>query len=110
MPTQELFEKGLTFFDAGKYFEAHEAWEDLWRATPGPDRVLYQGLIQAAVGLYHLERGNTSGAHSQLTKSVLHLSGFPVNPHFIDTADLISQLNAIRHDLQMRPVRIARLK
>ena len=110
MANQEPFEKGLIFFDAGRYFEAHEVWEDLWRATTGLDRILYQGLIQAAVGLYHLQRGNATGASSQLAKSVVHLSGFQVNPHFIDTANLIAQLDRIRLDLQMRPVRIVRLK
>ena len=102
--------QGIEHFNECDFYEAHEVWEDLWRATTGPDRILYQGLIQAAVGLYHLQRGNATGARSQLAKSVVHLSGFQVNPHFIDTADLISQLDRIRLDLQMRPVRIVRLK
>jgi predicted metal-dependent hydrolase len=53
---------GIRHFNAGEYFDAHEVWEGLWRACAGPERGFYKGLIQAAVALYHLRRGNSSGA------------------------------------------------
>lgn len=53
---------GIAHFNAGEYFEAHEVWEALWRDCPDADRPFYLSLIQAAVALYHQERGNTSGA------------------------------------------------
>jgi predicted metal-dependent hydrolase len=107
---QDLFEIGLLFFNSGDYYQAHEIWEDLWRATEGPVRVLYQGLIQAAVGLYHLKRGNETGARGQLAKSISHLANFSDNPHFIDTVGLIHQLQEIGNDVRPRTVRIARIK
>ena len=105
-----LFELGLTFFNDGRYFEAHEAWEDLWRETPPPLRRFYQGLIQAAVGLYHLERGNRVGARGQLSKSIGHLSQTLDLAHSIDAIDLIRQLQEIQTQMHLRPVRIERLK
>src|SRR6186713_2103217 len=104
----DLFEKGLLFFNAGSYYEAHEKWEDLWRVTPAPLRVFYQGLIQAAVGLHHLQKGNHLGARGQLGKSIVHLTNFSENPHSIDTESLIQQLQSIRNDVLLRPVLIAR--
>jgi uncharacterized protein len=53
---------GILFFNEHDYFEAHEVWEDLWSESHGQDRRFYQGLIQAAVGLYHFGRGNLGGA------------------------------------------------
>jgi predicted metal-dependent hydrolase len=53
---------GTLFFNAQDFFEAHEVWEDLWAATAGPERRFYQGLIQAAVGLFHFGNGNVRGA------------------------------------------------
>ncbi len=108
--SQNLFEKGLLFFNSGSYYQAHEEWEDLWRVTQGPLRILYQGLIQAAVGLHHLQRGNESGARSQIGKSIGHLANFQDNPHFIDTASLIERLQEIRSDMRLRTVRIVRIK
>lgn len=54
---------GILFFNQQDYFEAHEVWEDLWGGTAGPDRRFYQGLIQAAVALFHFGNGNVRGAH-----------------------------------------------
>jgi predicted metal-dependent hydrolase len=101
---------GLIFFNQGLYFEAHEAWEDLWKVTAPPLRTLYQGLIQAAVGLHHLERGNKIGAQGQLAKSIGHLSRSVNLCDSIDTAGLVRQLEEIQSQWQPRPVRIERLK
>jgi predicted metal-dependent hydrolase len=54
---------GIRLFNAGDYFAAHEVWEGLWRDSPGPERSFYKGLIQAAVALYHHDRGNLRGAN-----------------------------------------------
>ncbi|MFQ5668991.1 MAG: DUF309 domain-containing protein [Acidobacteriota bacterium] len=49
-------------FRTGRFWEAHEVLEDLWMESEGRDKVFYQGLIQAAACLHHLERGNLHGA------------------------------------------------
>ena len=53
---------GIQFFNARDFFEAHEIWEDLWADSHGDERCFYQGLIQAAVGLFHFGGGNLRGA------------------------------------------------
>jgi hypothetical protein len=53
---------GVLFFNRQDYFEAHEVWEDLWADSHGAERRFYQGLIQAAVGLFHFGNGNLGGA------------------------------------------------
>jgi uncharacterized protein len=53
---------GILFFNEQDYFEAHEVWEDLWAESHGDERRFYQGLIQAAVGLFHFSGGNLGGA------------------------------------------------
>jgi predicted metal-dependent hydrolase len=67
---------GLALFNAGEYFEAHEVLEDLWRATAGDDRRFYQGLIQLAVVLHHLRRGNAVGAGNVLATCRGHLEPY----------------------------------
>jgi uncharacterized protein len=59
---------GILFFNAHDFFEAHEVWESLWLDCAGPERRFYQGLIQAAVALYHFGNGNLRGA-SKLYRS-----------------------------------------
>jgi hypothetical protein len=53
---------GVLFFNAGDFFEAHEVWEELWAESHGDERRFVQGLIQAAVGLFHFGSGNLGGA------------------------------------------------
>lgn len=54
---------GVVLFNRHDFFEAHEVWESLWlSADVGDDRRFVQGLIQAAVGLYHFGTGNLRGA------------------------------------------------
>jgi mutator protein MutT len=61
-PYPHEYLEGIRLFNAGKYFECHEMVEDLWRATEGPNRLHYQGIIQAAIALEHFRKGNDAGA------------------------------------------------
>lgn len=67
---KELFEKGCIYFNAGDYFEAHEAWEEIWIDAYGPRRFFLQGLIQAAVALHHAGNQNWAGTR-KLSASAL---------------------------------------
>jgi SAM-dependent methyltransferase len=49
------FEAGARKFDAGAFWDAHEAWEEHWRAETDPAaRLALQGLIQIAAALHKL--------------------------------------------------------
>src|SRR5262245_33377956 len=95
-----LLEEGCFLFNNGKFYEAHEVWEDLWRATAHPGlKTCYQGLIQAAVGLHHLGRQNRIGARSQLGKSINNLRNAGLSPDNLDVPGLIEQLGILLSDL-----------
>jgi predicted metal-dependent hydrolase len=57
-----LYLAGIAHFNVCDFFEAHEAWEELWTEYQGPSRKFYQGLIQAAVALHHFGNGNIRGS------------------------------------------------
>jgi predicted metal-dependent hydrolase len=57
-----LYLKGIAYFNACDFFEAHEVWEELWKNYSGELRLFYKGLIQAAVALHHFGNGNIRGA------------------------------------------------
>lgn len=91
----EGLEKGIAQFNAGEYFECHETLEALWLEETGEARLFLQGLIHAAVGLYHLRAGNRGGAKSQLQKAVKKLGPYPESTGGIQLGQLRSQLAAI---------------
>ena len=56
------FITALELFNSGAWYEAHDAFEELWHEQVDPNRRLLQGILQIAVAHVHLERGNTRGA------------------------------------------------
>ncbi len=54
--------------DAGRPFHAHEVLEAAWKASAPPERALWRGLAQIAVGLTHALRGNERGAVALLRR------------------------------------------
>ena len=56
------FTAGVRLFNMGKWYEAHDIFEDLWHETLEPERRSLQGILQAAVAQLHLESGNQRGA------------------------------------------------
>jgi len=84
---------GILLFNQADFFEAHEAWEDLWMDTASPDKRFYQGLIQAAVALCHFCNGNVRGALKLYHSSRDYMGRFP-SPHVgMDTAAFWRQMD-----------------
>jgi predicted metal-dependent hydrolase len=105
----DLLNSGIFFFNSGRYFDAHEVWEDLWRGSGGPLRLYYQGLIQAAVGLHHLGQGNLNGARAQLGKAIEKLEQYPPAFCRIDNEGLVAELRVTLQDLTARAIAIRRV-
>jgi hypothetical protein len=63
---RQTLDAAASLFDAGLYFEVHEALEAHWTAASGEAREALQGLIQVAVAWQHLANGNLAGARSLL--------------------------------------------
>ncbi|MCQ6563006.1 DUF309 domain-containing protein [Paenibacillus mendelii] len=68
------------------YFECHEVMEELW-LEEGRNR-MYQGLLQAAVALYHWRNGNYSGAVKLFTHAENKLSQYPDQAMGLDLRQL----------------------
>ncbi|HEX2756871.1 MAG TPA: DUF309 domain-containing protein [Thermoanaerobaculia bacterium] len=71
-----LFVHGLVEFRAGRFFEAHEEWELLWKDSKGDDKLFLQGLIQLAAACVHIGRGNAAPARRLLQLAVAKLDRF----------------------------------
>ncbi|KAF0836772.1 DUF309 domain-containing protein [Nocardia caishijiensis] len=78
--------------DDGLAFNAHEVLEAAWKNGPVAERMLWQGLAQYAVGLTHIQRGNTKGATTLLLRARERLGAYPANAqqHEVDRDGLIA--------------------
>lgn len=82
---------GIMLFNQHEFFEAHEVWESLWLDEGiGDDRRFIQGLIQAAVGLYHFGNGNYRGALKLYRTARAYMERYPSPYLGLDRVDLWS--------------------
>jgi predicted metal-dependent hydrolase len=100
--------RGLELFNAGEYFEAHEALELAWREETDPVRELYRGILQIAVAYYHILRGNYRGASKMFLRSRTWLEPFPNQCRGVDLAHFRADFARVEEMLhQLGPDRIA---
>ena len=52
----------LNLFNNQKWYEAHDAFEEIWNSVDGDERQVIQGILQVSVSQFHLSKGNLNGA------------------------------------------------
>ena len=52
----------LNLFNNHKWYEAHDAFEEIWNSVDGDERQIIQGILQVSVSQFHLSKGNLNGA------------------------------------------------
>jgi hypothetical protein len=73
----EAVRRGVVLFEADLYFACHEYFETLWGRTGDAASDLYQGIIQIAVAMRHLESHNVRGAVILLRYGIGRLRRYP---------------------------------
>ena len=90
----DLFVRGIEEFNIEEFYECHETLEEYWQKLPPgmpddlshdfPVRQMVQGVIQIAVGFYHLKRNNVKGALKLFTRGNARLQAFMPEEHLED--------------------------
>ena len=52
----------LNLFNEHQWYEAHDAFEEIWNSVDGDERQVIQGILQVSVSQFHLSKGNLNGA------------------------------------------------
>jgi hypothetical protein len=91
--------EGIEHFNACRYFNAHETWEEIWLRSSGETRLFYQLLIQAAVGLHHFEQGNLRGARGMYRNVTAKLPQLPSKFMSLDLEDFSRQFKSFFQEL-----------
>jgi predicted metal-dependent hydrolase len=112
-----LFERGVALFNSRHFFEAHEAWEEIWLHTQPPEKTFLQGLIQVTAAFHHHSRENLRGFKSLLRAGLLKLEVFPAEHRGLQIERLrasarrwIAALENKEHDRRPGLPKISRIK
>ena len=82
----------IQLFNRAEWYSAHDAFEEIWHETIGPERVTIQGILQISVAQLHLERGNLNGATILYGEALGRLKSFGIPDLKIDLNKLIDFL------------------
>lgn len=62
MTVPDAFFEGVRQLNEKEFYNCHDILEALWFEAMEPEKSLYQGILQIAVGCYHLGNHNLRGA------------------------------------------------
>jgi predicted metal-dependent hydrolase len=93
---EKWLDEGLELARAGRYFDAHEAFELAWRSADGDERDFFQGLVHVVVAWYQNERGNRTGFERQLVKAKRRLGPYAPAHRGVDVASVLDQVGRAR--------------
>ena len=96
MDVEMLLDQGIDLFNRHYFFEAHDVWEEIWRAERGPMRNFFKGLIHLAGGFHHFTNGNHRGAAALLTSGVRYLEPFGPRQMGIDLVAILPEVREQR--------------
>jgi predicted metal-dependent hydrolase len=89
----EELRRGLDQVRTGQYFEAHESFEDAWRAADPAEKDFFQGLVHVTVAWYQARRGNRTGCERQLAKAQRRLAAFVPEHRGVDVATVLRSVD-----------------
>ncbi|QLE40885.1 DUF309 domain-containing protein [Nostoc sp. C052] len=94
------FWQGVEQFNSGQFYACHDTLEALWIEAGEPEKSFYQGILQIAVALYHLENRNWRGAVILLGEGSNRLRRYPSIYSGVDVDELLSQSAVLLTTLQ----------
>ncbi|WP_017326137.1 DUF309 domain-containing protein [Synechococcus sp. PCC 7336] len=95
------FQTAIDQFNAREFYACHDTLEALWIEAMEPQRTFYQGILQLAVGYYHLLNGNWRGAVILLGEGLSRLERYCPDYLELDVAALANASRRNQRRLQM---------
>ena len=92
----DSYKRGIAHIRAGRYFEAYEDLELVWRDAAPEERDFYQGLVHVAVAWYQAGRGRPVATARQLEKAARRLGPFAPAHRGVDVDAVLAQVEEAR--------------
>ncbi len=96
----EEFWAGVDQFNQQHYYACHDTLEALWIEADQADRGFYQGILQIAVGLYHLSNENWRGSVILMGEGINRLHSYLPSYAEIDVESFVVHTSRLHKWLQ----------
>ncbi len=97
-----MFAEAIAQFNSGDYYACHDTLEAIWNDSWQSDRDFYQGILQIAVGLYHLNSQNWHGAAILLGEGTSRLPAYLPEYQSVDVENLLEDSLHILRTVQIK--------
>jgi uncharacterized protein len=85
------FKKGIDEFNRQAFYDCHDTLELIWMNAETAEKPFYQGILQVAVGFYHLGNLNWRGGAILLGEGIGRLRRFEPTYQGVVVDDLVDQ-------------------
>jgi uncharacterized protein len=99
----KLLQQGRAAYSDGRFYEAHEVWEEYRRSLPeeGPAREFLHGLILVATAMHKLHRAKSPSGAAQLLELALDkLRDAPDGTLGIAVAELVEEVSRVQAEVE----------
>ena len=97
------FKQAIEEFNQQQFYACHDTLEAIWVDAGEADKRFYQGILQVAVGCYHLSNDNLRGAIILLGEAVRRLCDYQPDYEGINVELLLEQASQLLQALQQLP-------
>lgn len=94
-PKDQVLAEANSLFNEERFWECHEALEQIWRPETGKERELQQGIILVAAAFVHQQRNRPKVCLSVMKRAYSKLKEFGGTYHGIDIDSLKSNIRRI---------------
>ena len=101
---QDSFFIALNLFNNHRWYEAHDAFEEIWNSVDGDERQVIQGILQVSVSQFHLSKGNLNGATILLGEGLGRIKTRTKINLGIDLEAICQSLDGLLRKLQYKEV------
>lgn len=92
--------QGITQFNQQDFYGCHDTLEAIWLEAIAPEKNFYQGILQIAVGCYHLGNDNWRGAVILLGEGIRRLADYSPHHHQVNVERLREDSYQLLQSLQ----------
>ena len=96
---KDSLKEAIDLFNNQQWYEAHDAFEDIWNDLVGDERQIIQGILQISVSQFHLNKGNLNGAMILIGEGLGRIRSRVSDDLGIDLPILCSDLESILNKL-----------
>lgn len=93
---EALLRLGADLYNAGYYWNAHEAWEEVWLEADRGLRNFYQGLIQVSAAFVHITNNRYPGGVRLLSSGIAKLENYRPATLGVELSTFLEEAKAAR--------------